>query len=66
MSWSDWPFITSSVFSQLAIGAFISLACVILSGKLCFGQSDRVHRTMPALWLMSLNAAATRLMLNTM
>ncbi|MGR5079606.1 DmsC/YnfH family molybdoenzyme membrane anchor subunit [Photobacterium swingsii] len=52
MSWSDWPFITSSVFSQLAIGAFISLACVILSGKLCFGQSDRVHRTMPALWLM--------------
>lgn len=52
MSWSDWPFIVSSVFSQLVIGAFISLGCVILSGKLCFGQSDRVHRTMPALWLM--------------
>ncbi|WP_281222511.1 DmsC/YnfH family molybdoenzyme membrane anchor subunit [Photobacterium sanguinicancri] len=52
MSWSNWPFIMSSVFSQLAIGAFISLGCVILSGKLCFGQSDRVHRTMPALWLM--------------
>ncbi|OAN11504.1 dimethylsulfoxide reductase [Photobacterium jeanii] len=52
MSWSDWPFILSSVFAQLVIGAFISLGCVILSGKLCFGQSDRVHRTMPALWLM--------------
>ncbi|WP_299013090.1 DmsC/YnfH family molybdoenzyme membrane anchor subunit [uncultured Photobacterium sp.] len=52
MAWFDWPFILSSVFAQLSIGAFLILGTVIFSGKLCFGQSDRLHRTMPVLWLM--------------
>ncbi|WP_064608848.1 DmsC/YnfH family molybdoenzyme membrane anchor subunit [Photobacterium sp. J15] len=52
MAWFDWPFILSSVFAQLSIGAFLILGAVIFSGKLCFGQSDRLHRTMPVLWLL--------------
>ncbi|KLV03400.1 dimethyl sulfoxide reductase [Photobacterium aquae] len=60
MAWYEWPLILSSVFSQLAIGAFLVLAGVIFSGKLCFGQSDRLHRTMPALWLMLFSALFLR------
>ncbi|MGF1729402.1 DmsC/YnfH family molybdoenzyme membrane anchor subunit [Photobacterium kasasachensis] len=52
MAWFDWPFILSSVFAQLAIGSFIVLGLVIFSGKLCFGQSDRLHKTMPVLWML--------------
>lgn len=52
MAWFDWPFILSSVFAQLSIGAFIILGLVIFSGKLCFGQSDRLHKTMPVLWML--------------
>lgn len=52
MAWYEWPLILSSVFYQLAIGAFIVLGGCILTGKLCFGQMDRLHRTMPALWLL--------------
>ncbi|PSW20108.1 dimethylsulfoxide reductase [Photobacterium sanctipauli] len=52
MAWYEWPFILSNVFSQLAVGAFIVLGFVILSGKLCFGQLDRLHKTMQALWLL--------------
>ena len=52
MAWFDWPFILSSVFAQLSIGALIVLGLVIFSGKLCYGQSDRLHRTMPVFWLL--------------
>ena len=52
MAWFEWPLILSSVLTQLAIGAFIVLGIALFSGKLCFGQADRLHRTMPVLWLM--------------
>lgn len=52
MAWFEWPLILSSVLAGVAIGAFLINGAVILSGKLCFGQSDRLHRTMPVLWLM--------------
>ena len=52
MAWYEWPFILSSVLTQLAIGAFIVQGLVLFTGKLCFGQADRLHRTMPVLWLM--------------
>ncbi|MGF1876359.1 dimethyl sulfoxide reductase anchor subunit [Photobacterium frigidiphilum] len=60
MYWSDWPFLLSSALTQVTIGAFIVLAFVILSGKLCFGQSDRVHKTMPVFWLLLFVALTLR------
>ncbi|AJR05771.1 dimethylsulfoxide reductase [Photobacterium gaetbulicola] len=60
MAWFEWPFILSSVLTQMAIGAFIVLGTVLLSGKLCFGQADRLHRTMPVLWLMLFGALLLR------
>ncbi|MGF1723485.1 DmsC/YnfH family molybdoenzyme membrane anchor subunit [Photobacterium nomapromontoriensis] len=60
MAWYEWPLILSSVFAQLAIGAFIVLGGVILSGQLCFGQMDRLHRTLPALWLMLFSSLTLR------
>ncbi|HIF9497653.1 TPA: DmsC/YnfH family molybdoenzyme membrane anchor subunit [Photobacterium damselae] len=52
MLWSDWPLLLSSVLAQLAIGAFLFLGGAILTGKLCFGQNDRVQRTLPGLWFL--------------
>ncbi|MCW8329289.1 dimethyl sulfoxide reductase anchor subunit [Photobacterium sp. SDRW27] len=60
MAWFDWPFILSSVFAQLAIGAFLILGLVIFSGKLCFGQSDRLHKVMPVFWLLLFAALTLR------
>lgn len=60
MAWFEWPLILSSVLTQLAIGAFIVLGIVLLTGKLCFGQADRLYRTMPALWLMLFSALLLR------
>ncbi|MBY5948319.1 dimethyl sulfoxide reductase anchor subunit [Photobacterium rosenbergii] len=60
MAWFEWPLILSSVLTQLAIGAFIVLGIVLLTGKLCFGQSDRLYRTMPVLWLMLFSALLLR------
>jgi len=60
MAWFDWPFILSSVFAQLSIGAFLILGSVIFSGKLCFGQTDRLHKTMPVLWMLLFASLALR------
>ncbi|MEJ2765973.1 DmsC/YnfH family molybdoenzyme membrane anchor subunit [Photobacterium sp. MCCC 1A19761] len=60
MTWGDWPLILSSVLAQLTIGAFIVLGLVIFSGRLCFGQSDRLHRTMPVFWLLLFAAIVLR------
>lgn len=60
MAWFDWPFILSSVFAQLSIGAFLVLGLVIFSGKLCFGQSDRLHKTMPLLWMLLFSSLILR------
>ncbi len=51
MQWADWPFIFSQVLTQFSIGAFIILGGIMLSGKLCFGQSDRVLKTLPIIWV---------------
>lgn len=60
MAWFEWPFILSSVLTQMSIGAFIVLGMVLLSGKLCFGQADRLHKTMLVLWLMLFSALLLR------
>lgn len=60
MTWGDWPLILSSVLAQLTIGALIILGMVIFSGRLCFGQSDRLHRIMPVFWLLLFGAIVLR------
>ncbi|MCQ1056874.1 dimethyl sulfoxide reductase anchor subunit [Photobacterium sp. ZSDE20] len=60
MAWFEWPFIISSVLTQMSIGAFIVLGMVLLSGKLCFGQADRLHKAMLVLWLMLFSALLLR------
>ena len=60
MAWFEWPFILSSVLTQMSIGAFIVLGMVLLSGKLCFGQADRLHKAMLVLWLMLFSALLLR------
>ncbi|OBU16313.1 hypothetical protein AYY19_03910 [Photobacterium aquimaris] len=53
MQWNDWPIVLSGVLAQFAIGAFIIIGGVILSGKLCFGQHDRVMKLLPLIsWLL--------------
>ncbi|MGR5064742.1 DmsC/YnfH family molybdoenzyme membrane anchor subunit [Photobacterium sp. DNB22_13_2] len=60
MAWFEWPFILSNVLTQMSIGAFMVLGMVLLSGKLCFGQADRLHKTMHVLWLMLFSALLLR------
>ncbi|OBU15487.1 hypothetical protein [Photobacterium aquimaris] len=53
MQWNDWPIVLSDVLAQFAIGAFIIIGGVMLSGKLCFGQHDRVMKLLPLIsWLL--------------
>ncbi|WP_318477435.1 hypothetical protein [Photobacterium leiognathi] len=60
MQWADWPFIFSQVLTQFSIGAFIILGGIMLSGKLCFGQSDRVLKTLPIIWVLLIIAMLLR------
>lgn len=53
MQWNDWSILLSEVLGQFAIGAFIIIGGVMLSGKLCFGQYDRVMKVLPLIcWLL--------------
>ncbi|KJF88300.1 hypothetical protein CTM76_09390 [Photobacterium phosphoreum] len=53
MQWNDWSILLSEVLGQFAIGAFIIIGGVMLSGKLCFGQHDRVIKVLPLIsWLL--------------
>ncbi|CEO40864.1 hypothetical protein C0Z01_16480 [Photobacterium kishitanii] len=53
MQWNDWSILLSEVLEQFAIGAFIIIGGVMLSGKLCFGQHDRVIKQLPLIsWLL--------------
>lgn len=53
MQWNDWLMLLSEVLEQFAIGAFIIIGGVMLSGKLCFGQHDRVTKVLPLIsWLL--------------
>ncbi|MGF1682139.1 DmsC/YnfH family molybdoenzyme membrane anchor subunit [Photobacterium minamisatsumaniensis] len=66
MAWHEWPLILFTVLAQTAVGAFILLAAVVLSGKLCFGVSDRLHKAMFFVWvLMGLGFAASTLHLGS-
>lgn len=60
MQWTDWPFLLSQVLSQFSIGAFIVISVIMLSGKLCFGQSDRVLKSFPLIWLLLITAMLLR------
>ncbi|PLC59095.1 hypothetical protein [Photobacterium carnosum] len=53
MQWNDWSILLSEVLEQFSIGAFIIIGGVMLSGKLCFGQHDRVMKILPLIsWLL--------------
>jgi anaerobic dimethyl sulfoxide reductase subunit C (anchor subunit) len=53
MQWNDWAILLSEVVEQFSIGAFIIIGGVMLSGKLCFGQHDRVMKVLPLIsWLL--------------
>ncbi|SMY34575.1 hypothetical protein [Photobacterium andalusiense] len=53
MQWNDWLIVLADVLAQFAIGAFIIIGGVMLSGKLCFGQHDRVMKLLPLIsWLL--------------
>ncbi|MZG56589.1 DmsC/YnfH family molybdoenzyme membrane anchor subunit [Photobacterium lucens] len=60
MQWADWPFIISQVLTQFSIGAFTILGGIMLTGKLCFGQSDRVLKTLPIIWVLLIIAMLLR------
>lgn len=53
MQWNNWSILLSEVLEQFSIGAFIIIGGVMLSGKLCFGQHDRVMKVLPFIsWLL--------------
>ena len=53
MQWNNWSILLSEVLEQFANGAFIIIGGVMLSGKLCFGQHDRVMKLLPLIsWLL--------------
>ena len=52
MAWHEWPLILFTVLAQTAVGAFILLGAVILSGKLCIGVNDRLHKAMFFIWVL--------------
>lgn len=60
MAWHEWPLILFTVLSQTAVGAFLVLGCVTLSGKLSGEEDARLHRCMFFLWaLMGLGLMAS-------
>ncbi len=60
MAWHEWPLILFTVLSQTAVGAFLVLGCVTLSGKLSQDEDTRLHRNMFFLWaLMGLGLMAS-------
>ncbi|OCH23477.1 DmsC/YnfH family molybdoenzyme membrane anchor subunit [Aliivibrio sp. 1S128] len=60
MAWHEWPLILFTVLSQTAVGAFLVLGCVTLSGKLSKDEDTRLHRSMFFLWaLMGLGLMAS-------
>ena len=52
MAWHEWPLILFTVLSQTAVGAFLVLGCVSLSGKLSSDEDTRLHRSMFFLWAL--------------
>lgn len=52
MAWHEWPLILFTVLAQTAVGAFLLLGCIILAGKLCIGESDRLHKNMFFIWVL--------------
>ncbi|MGR5063052.1 dimethyl sulfoxide reductase anchor subunit family protein [Photobacterium sp. DNB22_13_2] len=52
MAWHEWPLILFTVLAQTAVGSFILLGGVILSGKLCIGVNDRLHKAMFFIWVI--------------
>ncbi|OCH48920.1 dimethyl sulfoxide reductase anchor subunit family protein [Aliivibrio fischeri] len=66
MAWHEWPLILFTVLSQTAVGAFLVLGCVTLSGKLSQDEDVRLHRNMFFIWvLMGLGLIASTMHLGS-
>lgn len=52
MAWHEWPLILFTVLAQTAVGAFLLLGCIILSGKMCDEVQERLHRNMFFIWVL--------------
>ncbi|MGN2670845.1 dimethyl sulfoxide reductase anchor subunit family protein [Aliivibrio fischeri] len=66
MAWHEWPLILFTVLSQTAVGAFLVLGCVTLSGKLSQDEDTRLHRNMFFIWvLMGLGLIASTMHLGS-
>ncbi|ACH64057.1 DMSO reductase anchor subunit [Aliivibrio fischeri MJ11] len=66
MAWHEWPLILFTVLSQTAVGAFLVLGCVTLSGKLSQDEDARLHRNMFFIWvLMGLGLIASTMHLGS-
>lgn len=52
MAWHEWPLIVFTVLAQTAVGAFLLLGCIILSGKLCDEAQEKLHRNMFFIWVV--------------
>lgn len=52
MAWHEWPLILFTVLAQTAVGAFLVLGCIILSGRLSLDEYERLHRNMFFIWVL--------------